>query len=136
MDSKGRTTAEPRVRLVLVEVLNRTQIHPYPAQSFPFAHGLDLLEGVQTTWLRIGMDVDPSELAPRLGDEERRVLIKRLKTLSPTHLGLNVEADEELRAELEQMGVASGDQVMGLGNIGGDGHSVAASLEEGVFHVV
>ncbi|HHW97197.1 MAG TPA: hypothetical protein PK329_08210 [Myxococcota bacterium] len=103
MDSKGRTTAEPRVRLVLVEVLNRTQIHPYPAQSFPFAHGLDLLEGVQTTWLRIGMDVDPSELAPRLGDEERRVLIKRLKTLSPTHLCLNVEADEELRAELEQM---------------------------------
>ena len=31
------------------------------------------------------------------------MLIKRLKTLSPTHLCLNVEADEELRAELEQM---------------------------------
>jgi poly-gamma-glutamate synthase PgsB/CapB len=43
---------------------------------------------------------------------------------------------QNARAELEQMGVASGDLVMGLGNIGGDGHLVAASLEEGVFHVV
>ena len=112
----GPSTGEPPVFLVLVEVLNRDPEHRYPAQVFPFARGLDAPDGGLAAWWRLGTDADPADLAPRLGDDERRLLLRRLETAHPTHVCLNVPPDEELRLGLERMDPAPRVRVLNEGD--------------------
>jgi hypothetical protein len=111
----GRATGERPVFLVLVEVLNRDPTHRYPAQLFPFARGLDVLDGVRTAWWRLGTDADPADLAPRLADDDRQALLERLDAARPTHVCLNVPADTALRAGLERMSPAPQVRVLNEG---------------------
>ncbi len=106
MGAAGHVPGVSPVFLVLVEVLNRDPAHRYPAQMFPFARGMDVLDGMRCAWWRLGTDADPADLAPRLGDAERRLLLERLAATPLTHVCFNVAPDAELLAGIEKLAPA------------------------------